>query len=166
MALAFFVAFALLYLAGFYSLDTGQALAQWSKGMVKFVIHLLFLAAAVGYLAQRGQRFFWRALGWFTLGFVANALYGILQLVAARGGVNLDHVVLAPLTVDSPNATDFATDKLTVAHFTPVILANRVTLDYDHADEVDTHHYAFAVSDEEFEAAFGRILALGRTRLR
>src|SRR4026209_1798567 len=31
VALAFFVAFALLYLAGFYSLDTGQALAPWSQ---------------------------------------------------------------------------------------------------------------------------------------
>ena len=50
-----------------------------------------------------------------------------------------------------------------VAHFTPVILANRVTLDYDHADEVDTHHYAFAVSDEEFEAAFARIRDAGIT---
>ena len=44
-----------------------------------------------------------------------------------------------------------------VAHFTPVTLANRVTLDFDHADHVDTHHYAFMVSDEEFDAAFARI---------
>ena len=44
-----------------------------------------------------------------------------------------------------------------VAHFTPVTLANRVTLDFDHADHVDTHHYAFMVSDGEFDAAFARI---------
>ena len=50
-----------------------------------------------------------------------------------------------------------------VAHFTPVTLANRVTLDYDHSDEVERHHYAFAVSDEEFEAAFGRIRDAGIT---
>jgi len=50
-----------------------------------------------------------------------------------------------------------------VAHFTPVVLANRVTLDYDHYDEVDEHHYAFAVSDAEFEAAFGRIRDAGIT---
>ena len=36
-------------------------------------------------------------------------------------------------------------------------LDNHVTLDYDHADEVIPHHYAFAVSGAEFEAAFGRI---------
>ena len=32
IALVFMVAFALLYLAGYYSLDTAQALAQWAKG--------------------------------------------------------------------------------------------------------------------------------------
>ena len=44
-----------------------------------------------------------------------------------------------------------------VAHFTPVALANGVTLDYDHSDHVNEHHYAFAVSGAEFEAAFGRV---------
>ena len=44
-----------------------------------------------------------------------------------------------------------------VAHFTPVTLANGVSLDFDHYDHVDEHHYAFQLSDEEFEAAFGRI---------
>ena len=44
---------------------------------------------------------------------------------------------------------------------TPVTLDNHVTLDYDHADEVIPHHYAFAVSGAEFEAAFGRIRDAG-----
>jgi catechol 2,3-dioxygenase-like lactoylglutathione lyase family enzyme len=44
-----------------------------------------------------------------------------------------------------------------VSHFTPITLANRVTLDFDASDEIDAHHYAFLVSPEEFEAAFGRI---------
>jgi catechol 2,3-dioxygenase-like lactoylglutathione lyase family enzyme len=48
-----------------------------------------------------------------------------------------------------------------VAHFTPVTLANGVTLDYDHYDRVDEHHYAFAVSAAEFEAAFGRVKDAG-----
>jgi catechol 2,3-dioxygenase-like lactoylglutathione lyase family enzyme len=48
-----------------------------------------------------------------------------------------------------------------VAHFTPVALANGVTLDYDHADEVHRNHYAFSVSASEFEAAFGRIKDTG-----
>lgn len=46
---------------------------------------------------------------------------------------------------------------------TPVLLDNHVTLDYDHADEVVHHHYAFALSDTEFEAAFGRIRDAGIT---
>jgi catechol 2,3-dioxygenase-like lactoylglutathione lyase family enzyme len=50
-----------------------------------------------------------------------------------------------------------------VAHFTPVTLANGVSLDFDHYDPVDEHHYAFQLSDEEFEAAFGRIRDRGIT---
>jgi catechol 2,3-dioxygenase-like lactoylglutathione lyase family enzyme len=50
-----------------------------------------------------------------------------------------------------------------VSHFTPVTLANGVTLDYDHADEVHENHYAFSVSAAEFEAAFGRIKDTGVT---
>jgi hypothetical protein len=44
-----------------------------------------------------------------------------------------------------------------LAHFTPVTLANGVSLDFDHYDHVYENHYAFQLSDEEFEAAFGRI---------
>ena len=44
-----------------------------------------------------------------------------------------------------------------VAHFTPVTLANSVTLDFDQYGEFESHHYAFLVSDEEFDAAFARI---------
>jgi catechol 2,3-dioxygenase-like lactoylglutathione lyase family enzyme len=50
-----------------------------------------------------------------------------------------------------------------VAHFTPVTLANGVSLDFDHYDHVYEHHYAFQLSDEEFEAAFGRIRDRGIT---
>jgi len=50
-----------------------------------------------------------------------------------------------------------------VAHFTPVTLANHVTLDYDRADQVAEHHYAFQLSTEEFDAAFGRITERGIT---
>jgi catechol 2,3-dioxygenase-like lactoylglutathione lyase family enzyme len=50
-----------------------------------------------------------------------------------------------------------------VAHFTPVILANQVALDYDQAENFEPHHYAFLVSDEEFDAAFGRIQDAGLT---
>ena len=98
IALVFLVAFLAVYLIGFYNLDTRQALAQFSKGMVKFVLHFLFLACGVAYLARRSQRFYWRTVVAFTLGLAANSAYGVLQLLAARAGFNLDHLVLAPLT--------------------------------------------------------------------
>jgi catechol 2,3-dioxygenase-like lactoylglutathione lyase family enzyme len=50
-----------------------------------------------------------------------------------------------------------------VAHFTPVTLDNGVTLDYDAADKVEAHHYAFLVSEDAFEAAFARIRDAGIT---
>jgi len=96
--LAFFLAFLLVYLIGFFNLDTHEALSQFVKGMVKFVIHFLFLAAAVALLVRRGRDFYWRSLGWFVAGMGANAAYGVVQLLAARAGHNLDSLVLSPLT--------------------------------------------------------------------
>ena len=98
IVLGFFAAFLIVYLLGYFNLGTKQGLDQFAKGMVKSVLHFLFLIAAVTYLVRRGERFFWRTLGWFTAGFLANSLYGILQLLAARAGHNLDQTVLAPLT--------------------------------------------------------------------
>ena len=53
--------------------------------MTKFVIHWSFMVAAIAYLVRRGEKYYWRAIVWFTLGFVANSVYGILQLGAAVG---------------------------------------------------------------------------------
>ncbi|MFF1915389.1 VOC family protein [Streptomyces sp. NPDC058239] len=44
-----------------------------------------------------------------------------------------------------------------VAHFTPVRLANQVSLDYDQLDDFEPHHYAFMVGEQEFDAALARI---------
>ncbi len=96
--LAFFAAFLVVYLVGYYNIQTKQGLDQFGKGMVKFVLHWLFLAAAVAYVSRRPPRFYWNVLGAFVAGVVFNAIYGVLQLLAARGGVNLDHAVLSPLT--------------------------------------------------------------------
>src|SRR6516225_7108780 len=46
-------------------------------------------------------------------------------------------------------------------HFVPVKTANGVTLDYDTREEFRPGHYAFLVSDAEFDAAFARIRARG-----
>ena len=54
VALGFFVAFLVVYLIGYFNLETSQALGQWAKGMFKFVLHFLFLVAGVALVARRG----------------------------------------------------------------------------------------------------------------
>jgi O-antigen ligase len=99
IAAVFFLAFLLVYLVGFFNLGTEQALAQWAKGMVKFVLHFLFLVAGISYLARRTERFYWQSLAVFLGGIAANAAYGIVQLGAAEvADINLDQSVLQPLT--------------------------------------------------------------------
>ena len=98
VVLGFAAALLLVYLVGFFNLETKPALSLWEKGLTKFVIHFAFLAAGVAYLAGRSERFYWRTLGWFIAGFAANALYGLLQLGATLAGRNLDALVLNPLT--------------------------------------------------------------------
>ena len=99
IALGFLLAFALVYLAGFYALDTAQALAQWAKGMVKFVLHFGFLVTGVALLARRSLRFYWLALAAFCGGIALNALYGVIQLgLAEVVGANLDAALIEPIT--------------------------------------------------------------------
>src|SRR5205807_4036744 len=98
IVLGFFAAFLLVYLIGFYNLETSQALTQFGKGMGKFVLHFAFLVAAVDYLAHSSERVYWRLLAWFSLGVAANAAYGVLQLGAAPPGHNLAPILVRPLT--------------------------------------------------------------------
>ena len=98
VAFAFFAAFLLLYLAGFFNLDTQQALTQWTKGMFKFVLHFGFLVAGVTLLGRRSHRFYWYALGAFCGGIALNAVYGIVQLFVAELGGNLDSILIQPIT--------------------------------------------------------------------
>ena len=46
-------------------------------------------------------------------------------------------------------------------HFAPVRVNETLTLDFDDADGFDIHHYAFHVSDEEFDAIFKRVQGAG-----
>ena len=98
-AALFFAAFLLVYLVGFFNLETSEALAQWAKGMVKFLLHFLFLVVGIAYLARRSERFYWSTLGVFMAGFLTNAVYGIVQLGTAEVlGINLDQSLLSPIT--------------------------------------------------------------------
>ena len=50
----------------------------------------------------------------------------------------------------------------TFLHFEIVDAANGVSLDFmDHPEPIDTQHYAFLVSDAEFDAGFERVKAKG-----
>jgi O-antigen ligase len=96
--LGFFAAFALVYLLGYFDLSDSDALAQWAKGFTKWAIHFAFLAAAVVWLSRRGRAYFWKTLAFFSAGMVVNAAYGLLQLLDARRGGNLDASILSPIT--------------------------------------------------------------------
>ena len=99
VAFVFFLAFALVYLAGFYELDTSQALAQWAKGMVKFVLHFGFLVDGRRAPRAASLAFYWLALAAFLGGIALNALYGVIQLILAElVGANLDAALIEPIT--------------------------------------------------------------------
>jgi O-Antigen ligase len=99
VAFAFFLAFLLVYLIGFFNLATTESLDQWFKGLVKWLLHFGFLVASVAVVARRSERFYWWTLGTFCGGIALNAVYGVLQLGVAQGtGRNLDAAVLSPLT--------------------------------------------------------------------
>jgi O-antigen ligase len=125
--LAIFVGLFVIYLVGFFNIETKQSLDQWEKGMVKFVLHFLFLGAGVAYLARRSTVFYWKAVAALTVGLVVNSVYGVLQLLAARAGTNLDHVVLAPLTGGASSINIYG-----AIGGTPVYRPNALTGDPNH----------------------------------
>jgi len=46
-------------------------------------------------------------------------------------------------------------------HFAPVQINETLTLDFDNAERFEPHHYAFHVSEADFDAIFGRLQAKG-----
>jgi hypothetical protein len=96
--LIFFAVFYIVYLAGFYNLTTPGGLSLFAKGMILFTIQFSFLVLAVTWLWRQGADYYWRALGWFCGGMVVNGAYGVLQLLVARSGYNLDAYLVQPIT--------------------------------------------------------------------
>ena len=125
--LAIFGGLLAIYLVGFFNIETKQSLDQWGKGMVKFVLHFLFLAAGVACLAHRTTAFYWKAVSAVTLGLVVNGVYGVLQLLAARAGTNLDRLVLSPLTGGASQINIYG-----AIGGTPVYRPNALTGDPNH----------------------------------
>ncbi|MEO9177182.1 MAG: O-antigen ligase family protein [Gaiellales bacterium] len=88
-----------VFLLGFFNIETRDALSQYGKGMVKYLVHFAFLIAGVAHIIRRGKRFHLITIGALCGGIVLNGVYGVLQLLAKVGaGVNLDKVVVGPLT--------------------------------------------------------------------
>ncbi len=48
-----------------------------------------------------------------------------------------------------------------LGHFAPVRLNDSLTFDFDNREDFERHHYAFKVSEEEFDEIFGRVRAEG-----
>src|SRR5436305_12220065 len=93
------LAFAAVYLAGYFDLNDKQALTFWLKGIGAWSIHFTFLILGVAHMVRRGQALFVRALYAFTAGIVFNCAYGVLQLALVVGaGIKLDRLVVGPLT--------------------------------------------------------------------
>jgi catechol 2,3-dioxygenase-like lactoylglutathione lyase family enzyme len=46
-------------------------------------------------------------------------------------------------------------------HFAPVRINDTLTLDFDNSERFESHHYAFKVSEDEFDTIFGRVKAAG-----
>ncbi len=48
-----------------------------------------------------------------------------------------------------------------LSHFSPVRVNDSLTLDFENSSEFQRHHYAFKVSEEDFDQIFGRIQEAG-----
>ena len=51
----------------------------------------------------------------------------------------------------------------THGHFAPVHVNDSLTFDFDTRSSFESHHYAFYISDQEFDAILARVEAAGRT---
>ena len=80
--------------------------------------------------------------------------------------IRLDHTIV-PAKDKAASARFFAevfglTVKRVRGPFAPVQVNESLTLDFaDERDPIQSHHYAFHVSEAEFEAIFGRVKARG-----
>jgi catechol 2,3-dioxygenase-like lactoylglutathione lyase family enzyme len=79
--------------------------------------------------------------------------------------IRLDHTIV-PATDKVASAEFFAdifglTVKPGQGYFAQVQVNESLTLDFADASEPQSHHYAFHISEAEFEAIFGRVKAKG-----
>src|SRR4051812_21940663 len=93
----------------------------------------------------------------------------VMHAMLASMPVHLNHTIVS--AIDAAGAATFLTDILGLgpptrfSHFHVVEVANGVSLDFDDtpADEIRPTHYAFLVSEDEFDGIFGRVQERGLT---
>jgi catechol 2,3-dioxygenase-like lactoylglutathione lyase family enzyme len=79
--------------------------------------------------------------------------------------ITLNHTIVP--THDKEASAKFFADMFglkyegAMSHFAPVRINETLTLDFDNRDRFEKHHYAFHVSDAEFDAILGRIKEAG-----
>ena len=81
--------------------------------------------------------------------------------------INLDHTIV-PATNKEVSANFFASIMGlkyhgTHGHFAPVKVNDSLTMDFDNRVGFESHHYAFKVSEEDFDKIFERIQLSGTT---
>ena len=98
-AIGFVAAFAVVYLLGFFNLPNDFARIQFLKGMVIWVLQMLFMLTLAWHIVLRGRRMFVLVVGALLAGIVVNAAYGIVSLVLIKTtGINIDEYIVTPLT--------------------------------------------------------------------
>lgn len=81
--------------------------------------------------------------------------------------VTLNHTIVP--SHDKENAARFFARimgleyKGSMGHFAPVHIDGGVSLDWDNRDSFESHHYAFLITEEQFDEIFERIEAEGVT---
>jgi catechol 2,3-dioxygenase-like lactoylglutathione lyase family enzyme len=79
--------------------------------------------------------------------------------------INLDHTIV-PANDHEESARFFArimglTYEGPHGHFAPVKLNDTLTMDFDNREGFEHHHYAFHVTEEDFDAIFERVKTEG-----
>ena len=108
IVLLFAAAFLVVYLAGFFNIESEQAASQFAKGLARFAITFSFAAVGIAYLARRPLRFYWLALGALCAGIALNGAYGVAQLAFAETGRDLDQTVLGRCSATRGRSTSTA----------------------------------------------------------
>ena len=79
--------------------------------------------------------------------------------------INLDHTIVP--AYDKEESARFFARIMGLkyegphGHFAPVKLNDTLTLDFDNREGFEHHHYAFHVTDDDFDAIFERVKAEG-----